>query len=161
MSEEDIIMMVDAGSEQGAIEDDEKEFIKNVFEFNDITAREIALHRTKASILWCDDDIDTWEATIIEKRHTLYPVCEETIDNIVGVLNAKDFFALKDKSREKVFKAAVHPAYFVPETIKADDLFRDMKKTHNSMALVVDEYGGLVGILTLWDLAMELVGEIE
>ncbi len=161
VSEEDIIMMIDAGSEQGAIEDDEKEFIKNIFEFNDITAREIALHRTKASILWCDDDMNEWEDTIIQKRHTLYPVCEGTVDNILGVLNAKDYFALSDKSRDTVLKKAVHSAYFVPDTIKADDLLRDMKKTHNSMALVTDEHGGFVGIITLWDLVEELVGEFN
>ncbi len=161
VSEEDIIMMVDAGSEQGAIEDDEKEFIRNVFEFNDITARDVTLHRSKASILWREDGIESWETTIKEKRHTLYPVCEGTVDNIIGILNAKDFFAIKDKSDDAVFDLAIHPAYFVPDSIKADDLFKNMKKTKNSMAIVIDEHGGVVGIITLWDLIEELVGEIE
>ncbi len=161
VSEEEIRMMVDVGSEKGTIDTQEKEFIQNVFEFNDITAEEIAIHRTDVTLLWMEDDLNTWENTIFEQRHTLYPVCEGSPDNIIGVLNAKDYFPLKEKTKESVLAAAVHPAFFVPETIKADVLFRNMKKSHNSMAVVLDEYGGMVGIVTMQDLVEELVGDLN
>jgi len=159
VSEEEIRMMVDAGSEKGAIDEQEKEFIENVFEFDDLTAEEIATHRTDVTILWKEDAIEQWDETIHESRHTLYPVCEDSPDNVVGVLNAKDYFRLRDKSRENVL-ALVKPAFFVPETIKADVLFRKMKKTRNNMAVVLDEYGGMEGIITLNDLVERLVGDL-
>lgn len=159
VSEEEIRMMVDAGSEKGAIDEQEKEFIENVFEFDDLTAEEIATHRTDVTILWKEDAIEQWDETIHESRHTLYPVCEDSPDNVVGTLNAKDYFRLRDKSRENVL-ALVKPAFFVPETIKADVLFRKMKKTRNNMAVVLDEYGGMEGIITLNDLIERLVGDL-
>ena len=161
VSEEEIRMMVDMGSEKGAIDTQEKEFIQNVFEFNDITAGEIAIHRTDVTMLWMEDPVDTWETTIFEQRHTLYPVCDGSADNVIGVLNAKDYFPLKDKTKENVIATAVHPAFFVPETIKADVLFRNMKKSRNSMAVVLDEYSGMVGIVTMQDLVEELVGDLN
>ena len=161
VSEEEIRMMVDAGSEKGTIDTHEKEFIQNVFEFNDITAGEIAIHRTDVALLWLEDDVDVWAHTIFEARHTLYPVCDGSADNVVGILNAKDYFPLKEKTRENILAAAVHPAFFVPETVKADVLFRNMKKSRNSMAVVLDEYGGMVGIVTLQDLVEELVGDLN
>ena len=159
VSEEEIRMMVDAGSEKGAIDEQEKEFIENVFEFDDLTAEEIATHRTDVTILWKEDSIEQWDETIHESRHTLYPVCEDSPDNVVGVLNAKDYFRLRDKSRENVMEL-VKPAFFVPETIKADVLFRKMKKTRNNMVVVLDEYGGMEGIITLNDLIERLVGDL-
>lgn len=161
VSEEEIRMMVDAGSEKGTIDHQEKEFIQNVFEFNDIMVGNIATHRTDVVVLWLEDSDDLWAKTLYENRHTLYPVCDGSPDKIVGILNSKDYFRLADRSREKVLAAAVHPAYFVPETIKADLLFRNMKKTRNSLAVVMDEYGGMVGIVTLFDLIEELVGDLN
>ena len=160
VSEEEIRMMVDAGSEKGTIDHQEKEFIQNVFEFNDIMVGNISTHRTDVIVLWLEDSDQVWEKTIHESRHTLYPVCDGSPDKIVGILNAKDYFRLDDKSRQSVMSQAVHPAYFVPETIKADLLFRNMKKTRNTMAVVMDEYGGMVGIITLYDLIEELVGDL-
>lgn len=159
--EEEIRMMVDAGGEKGTIDRTEQEFIQNVFEFDDLTAEEIATHRTDVDLLWIQDSMDEWAQTIHSTRHTLYPVCDESPDNIVGILNAKDYFRLDDKTRESVFSAAVHPAYFVPENIKADVLFQNMKRNHESMAIVLDEYGGMVGIVTINDLVEQLVGTIS
>ena len=159
VSEEEIRMMVDAGSEKGAIDEQEKEFIQNVFEFDDLTAEEIATHRTEVTILWLEDEIDEWDKTIHESRHTLYPVCKDSPDNVVGMLNAKDYFRLEDKSRDSVLSIIREP-FFIPETTKADVLFRKMKKTHNNMAIVLDEYGGMVGIITMNDLIEELVGDL-
>lgn len=160
VSEEEIRMMVDAGSEKGAIDQQEKEFIQNVFEFDDLTAEEIATHRTDITILWIEDSMEVWEETVHDSRHTLYPVCEGSADNVVGILNAKDYFRLNDKSRDVVMREAVRPAFFVPATIKADVLFRNMRQTRNSMAIVLDEYGGVVGIVTLNDLIEQLVGDL-
>ncbi|MBE6939634.1 MAG: HlyC/CorC family transporter [Ruminococcaceae bacterium] len=161
VNEEEIRMMVDAGSEKGTIDSQEREFIQNVFEFNDINVGDIATHRTDVDILWLEDDDAQWETTIHEARHTRYPICGDTADDIVGVLNTKDYFRLADKSRENVMAEAVYPVYFVPETVTADVLFRNMRKNRNSMAVVLDEHGGMVGIVTLNDLIEELVGELN
>lgn len=161
VSEEEIRMMVDAGSEKGTIDHQEKEFIQNVFEFNDIVVGDIATHRTDTALLWMEDSDEVWDNTIHENRYTRYPVCDGSPDNIIGLLNAKDYFRLTDRSRKNVLAEAVQPAYFVPESVKADVLFRNMRKTHNSMAVVMDEYGGMVGIITLYDLIEELVGDLN
>lgn len=161
VDEEDIRMLVDAGSESGTIDHEEKELIRNVFEFDDLNAGDIATHRTEVALLWMEDDISVWEETIHENRHTLYPVCEESADHVVGILNAKDFFRLSDKSRESVLENTIKQPYFVPENVKADVLFRNMKSTRNNMAIVLDEYGGMTGIVTLYDLVEQLVGEFD
>ena len=161
VTEEEIRMMVDAGSEKGAIDVEEKELIQNVFEFDDLTADEIATHRTEISLLWMDETAEEWEETIHESRHTYFPICEESGDNVIGVLNAKDYFRLADKSRENVLKEAVKPAYLVPEAVKADVLFKNMKKTHNYFAVVLDEYGGMSGNVTMTDLIECIVGDLQ
>lgn len=161
VTEEEIRMMVDAGSEKGTIDYVEKEMIQNIFEFDDLTVGEICTHRTEVSLLWTDESIEQWENTIHQSRHSLYPVCNESVDDIVGVLNAKDYFRLNEKTYDSIMEAAVRPAYFVPETIKADILFRSMKKSRNYFAVVLDEYGGMSGIVTMNDLVQQLVGEID
>ena len=160
VSEEEIRMMVDAGGESGTIEQEEKEIIQNVFEFNDIDAGEIAVHRTDVDVLYLEDEVSEWEALIHESRHTLYPLCDGSADKVIGILNAKDYFRLEDHSKDSVLEAAVHPVYFTPETTKADVLFRNMKKARTALAVVVDEYGGMVGIVTIQDLIEELVGDL-
>ena len=160
VNEEEILMMVDAGSEKGAIDEQEKEFIQNVFEFDDLTADEIAVHRTEVTILWMEDSMEQWAQTIHDSRHTLYPICEDSADNVIGILNAKDYFRLDDKSRENVMASAVREPFFVPATIKADVLFRKMKKNGRIMSVVLDEYGGMVGIITMNDLIEQLVGDL-
>ncbi|MEG0900263.1 MAG: hemolysin family protein [Oscillospiraceae bacterium] len=160
VSEEEIRMMVDVGSEKGAIDHEEKQFIQNVFEFDDLTAGDIATHRTDISLLCLEENMEDWKAIIHNSRHALYPVCKESADNIVGILNAKEYFRLDEKSRDAVMQTAVKPAYFVPESVKADVLFRNMKHSHNSLAVVLDEYGGVIGIITLNDLVEQLVGDL-
>lgn len=161
VTEEDIRMMVDAGTEKGTIDLDEQQIITNVFEFDDITAGEIATHRTDIAFLWVEETDEEWEETIFSSRHSLYPVCDESVDNVVGILNTKDYFRLRDKSRGNVMKEAVRSAYFVPESVKADVLFERMKHTRNHFAVVLDEYGGMSGIVTINDLLEELVGDID
>lgn len=161
VSEEDIRMLVDAGSEKGTIEHQEKEFIQNVFEFNDIPVGSIATHRTDVCFLWLSDDVVEWDKTIHQSRHTLYPVCDDSIDNIIGVLNAKDYFRLNDKNKANILSEAIIPPYFVMETTKADVLFKSMRASKQSMAIVLDEYGGMIGIVTIFDLLEELVGDLN
>ncbi|MDD2573763.1 MAG: hemolysin family protein [Firmicutes bacterium] len=161
ITEEEIRMMVDRGSEKGAINHTEKEMIQNVFEFDDKDAEDVMIHRTEVSILWLDESIDQWKKTIIESRHSVFPVCDETTDNVVGILKAKDFFGAKDKTLENIIRNALKPAYFVPETVRTDVLFRNMKKTRNHFAIVLDDYGGMSGIITMNDLLEELVGDLE
>jgi putative hemolysin len=153
--------MVDVGSENGTIDDDEKEFIQNVFEFDDLTAGEIATHRTEIELLWLEEDMDEWKKTIYASRHTRYPICSETVDNVVGILNARDYFRLDTSNREEIMQNAVKPAYFVPETVKADVLFKNMKNGRGSLAVVLDEYGGMTGIVTMNDLIGRLVGDLQ
>ena len=126
VSEEEIRMMVDAGSEKGAIDQQEREFIENVFEFDDLTAKDIATHRVEAVMLYLEESMEDWAAVIHDSRHTLYPVCDGSPDDVVGILNAKDYFRLDSKSREEVM-TIVRPPFFVPETIRAAILFRKMR----------------------------------
>ena len=161
ITEEEIRMMVDEGSEKGAINHSEKEMIQNIFEFDDKTAEDVMTHRTEVSLLWLDESDEQWEKTIIDSRHSIYPVCDQTTDDIIGVLNSKDYFRLNDKTRENIMKNAVKPAYFVPETVRTDVLFRNMKQSRNHFAIVLDEYGGMNGIITMNDLLEQLVGDLD
>ena len=160
VSEESIRMMVDTGSEKGAIDHEEKEFIENVFEFDDLTAGEIATHRTDITFLWLEDDMSQWKDTIFRSRHTCYPVCGKSADDVIGILYAGDYFRLENNSRGNVLKSAVKPAYFVPESVKADVLFRNMRQNHERIAVVLDEYSGVTGIVTRNDLIEQLVGDL-
>ena len=160
VSEEEIRMMVDVGPQKGTIDHEEKQFIQNVFEFDDLTAGEIATHRTDLTILWQEESMEEWASTIHNSRHTRYPVCGESADDVVGILNAKDYFRLTDRSRETVMEQAVETPYFVPDSVKADVLFRNMKGSCHPLAVVLDEYGGMTGIVTINDLVEQLVGDL-
>ena len=161
VSEEEIRFMVDEGSQKGVIDEQEQELIQNIFEFDDLTVSEFATHRTDIAILWMEDDNDKWEEIIHETRHSVYPVCDETIDNVVGVLSVKDFFRYRSMDRSAMLEEVVRPAYFVPEGIHADVLFKQMKKTKNHFAVVLDEYGGMMGIVTMNDLVEQILGELD
>ncbi len=162
VTEEEILMMSDAGAEKGTIDEADNRIIKNIFEFDDLTAEQVCTHRTDVIMLWAEDSVETWEDTIHRTRHSRFPICGESVDNIIGILNAKDYFRLEDKSRENIMKNAVREPYFVHETMKADVLFAQMKKRGaHHFAVVVDEYGGMTGIITVTDLVEELVGEFD
>lgn len=160
VTEEEILMMSDAGAEKGTIDEDEHRIIKNVFAFDDMTAEQICTHRTDVSVLWEEESSEEWEKTIHRTRHSVYPICGESVDNVIGLLNAKDYFRLEDKSKENVMKNAVREPYFVHDNMKADQLFAKMKLSGaNHFSIVVDEYGGMSGIVTITDLVEELVGD--
>ena len=160
VSEEEIRMLLTTGNEQGNIDAQETEMIQNVFEFDDISVLELCTHRLDVVYLSLEDDDAQWEETIHESRHTFFPVCGESIDDIRGVLNTKDYFRMRGKSREYILEHAVDQVDLVPETMKANVLFQNMQKSRNYFAAVIDEYGGISGIITLHDLMEALVGEL-
>lgn len=161
VSEEDIRLMADAGSENGSIGESENEMIQNIFEFDDITVGEIATHRTEMTVLWGEDSDEAWASTVLNDIHSYYPICGENIDSIVGILDAKKYLRLSDRSRASVMANAVEKTHYAAEVMKADALFREMKTEHYTVAIVVDEYGGTSGLVTLNDLIEQIVGDLE
>ncbi|MBQ8840468.1 MAG: HlyC/CorC family transporter [Clostridia bacterium] len=161
VTEEEIRLMVNSSSLSGEIDESENEMIQNIFEFDDISVSEICTHRTDVTFLYLDDSFADWKKTIISTRHGFYPVCRGNTDDIMGVLNAKKFFRSECKDQETAIKKTVEKPFLVPETIKADTLFEKMKETRNYFAIVIDEYGGTSGVVTMHDLLEVLVGELN
>ena len=160
VTEEEIKMMVNQGEEKGSIEENEKELINNVFEFNDIIASEIMTYRTDIYAIEINEDVYEILDEIDEYKYSRIPVYEETIDDIKGILFLKDI--LKLVSTRKEFKIAdiMRDAYFVPESKPIDEIFEELQANKMQMAIVVDEYGGTAGLLTMEDILEELVGNI-
>ena len=161
ITEDEIRLMIDAGSARGAINASEKEIIHNVFEFDDINAAEIMTHRRYVTFLDLRDSDEEWERAVKKNRHSFYPICDGDPDRITGILSAGDYFRLTQRDRQNVLIHAVQPPQLVPATVKADHLFRNMKKKRNHFALVIDEYGSMLGIVTMNDLLELLVGDLE
>jgi len=161
VTEEEIRLMIDVGSAKGTIKVGEKEILHNVFEFDDKTAGEVMTHRRDTVLLKLEDSDEEWEKAIIESRHNFFPVCGKNQDDIAGVLVFRDYLCLSDRRRETVMARAVRPAQFVPITVRTHTLFAKMKKSRNHFAVVVDEHGSLMGIVTMKDLLEELVGNLD
>ncbi len=161
VTEEEIVMMAEAGSEKGSIESEETELIKNIFDFKDLSIGEISTHRKDADILFQNNTDEQWEELIYSTNHTYYPVCGDNVDDVVGVLFTKDYFRLKDKSRKSVMKNAVQKPVFIYENAAANSVFTQMKTTHDYFAVVIDEYGGMAGIVTIHDLLEAIVGDMD
>lgn len=161
VTEEEIRMMLAEGKEQGTIQKEESKMIQNVFEFNDTTAEQVSTRRRDLVCLNLEDDAQEWEKTIRECRFSHFPIIDSNQEDVVGILDTKDYFRSEDKSKEYVMKNAVDDPYFVPENMKANILFAHMKKVRIYFAVVLDEYGGMSGIVTLHDLVEALVGELE
>lgn len=160
VSEEEIKMMVDVGEEKGTIEKGEKEMINNIFEFNDRIVSEIMIPRTQVYAL--DMELTINEAIDMLNEDTRYsriPIYDENIDNIRGIVYVKDML-LTQKNRNTKLKNIAREATYVLESIYVDDVFRELKKNKKQIAVVVDEYGGTAGIVTMEDILEEIVGEI-
>lgn len=161
VTEEEIKMMVDQGEEKGTIKEEEKELINNVFEFNDITVSEIMRHRK--DIFAVDINISTEELLQVlsqeEYRYSRIPVYDETIDEIKGILYVKDVLKNINKKTFKV-KNVVNDAYFVSQNRLINEVFKELQKNKKQIAIIVDEYGGTAGIITMEDILEELVGDI-
>ena len=160
VSEDEIRMMVDLGEERGTIEANEKELIDNIFEFNNTTAEDVMVHRTDMVMIWADDPADEILRTIQDSGMSRFPVCEEDADDIIGLLNTRDYLLNAQLAHPKSLRELLRPAYFVPESVRTDVLFRDMQSKKVHMAIVVDEYGGTSGLVTMEDLLEEIVGHI-
>ncbi|NLE53166.1 MAG: HlyC/CorC family transporter [Chloroflexi bacterium] len=162
VTEEEIKMMVDAGSEGGAIEDEEKEMIYSIFQFGDTLTREVMVPRIDVVALDIRTPLQEAVNVIVEAGHSRIPVYEESIDHIRGLLYAKDILAAwRDGQLDRPVGEMLRPAYFVPESKKAGDLLTDLQQRKIHLAIVVDEYGGTAGLVTLEDLIEEIVGEIR
>ena len=160
VTEEEIRMMVDVGEEKGSIEEEEKELINNVFEFNDKTVSEAMIHRTEVYAIDVNSKIEDILSDLKAYKYSRIPVYDETIDNIVGVLFIKDFLALVYTKKEAKIKKLMRPAYFVSESKPINEFFKEMQRDKQQLAIVVDEYGGTAGIITMEDMIEELVGNI-
>ena len=160
VTEEEIKMMIDQGEEKGVIEETEKELINNVFDFNDIVASEIMTHRTDMYAIEISENLYELLDEIDEYKYSRIPVYEETIDNIKGILFLKDILKLISTKKEIKIKDTLRQAYFVPETKPIDEIFKELQNNKKQMAIVVDEYGGTAGLLTMEDILEELVGNI-
>ena len=162
VTEEEIKLLVDAGSEGGAIEDEEKEMIYSIFQFGDTLTREVMVPRIDVVGLDIDAPLDEALRTIVGAGHSRIPVYEESIDHIRGLLYAKDLLSLwQSGDTDRPIREILRPAHFVPESKKAGDLLTDMQQRKVHLAIVVDEYGGTAGLVTLEDLIEEIVGEIR
>ncbi len=160
VTEEEIRMMIDVGEEKGSIEEEEKELINNVFEFNDKIVSEVMHHRREVYAIDVKSDISDILADLKEYKYSRIPVYEENIDNVVGILFIKDLLAYSYINKEAKIKKLMRPAYFVSESKPINEVFRDMQKSKNQLAIVLDEYGGTAGIISMEDIIEELVGNI-
>ena len=161
VTEEEIRMMVDVGEEKGTIEEEEKELINNVFEFNDIAVSEIMTHRTDMYAININDNIMEMLDELDEYKYSRIPIYEETIDDIKGILYIKDLFKYISMGQKNInIREVMREAYFVSQHKMINDLFKEMQRNNKQMAIVVDEYGGTAGIVTMEDIIEELVGNI-
>ena len=160
VTEEDIRALVDMGEESGAIEEAEKEMIENIFEFNNLTAENVMTHRTDVTAIWVNEEWDVILQTIRETGLSRFPVYNEDMDDIIGTLNTRVFLLNMQTEHPRTLREMIREAYFVPSTVQADLLFRNMQLKKIHMAIVIDEYGGMAGIVTMEDLLEEIVGNI-
>jgi CBS domain containing-hemolysin-like protein len=163
LSEKELRTLVDVGEEKGALLKEEKEMIHGIFELHGTVVREIMVPRTDMVCLEKDSSLTTVLNVVKEKMHSRIPVYDDTVDNIVGILYIKDLLPFIRKRNTSDFKLEklVRPAYYVPEQKKINELLREFQAQKIHMAIVVDEYGGTSGLVTLEDVIEEIVGEIQ
>jgi putative hemolysin len=164
VTEEEIKMMVSVGAEEAEIEEEEKEMIHSIFEFGDTIVREVMVPRPDMVVVESSVTIKEVLEQVIKAGHSRIPVYENTIDNVIGLMYAKDLLIYLNRTKEDqqaaVIKKLMRPAYFVPETKHVSELLREMQQKKTHMAVVLDEYGGTAGLVTIEDLLEEIVGEI-
>jgi putative hemolysin len=162
ITEEEIRLMINVGEEKGIFRETETEMINSIFEFDDTVAKEVMTPRTAIIALSSEATLDEILNIIVEENFSRIPVYEESIDHIIGILYIKDLFAKikKDMEWKVSLKDIIRPVYFVPEYKKIDDLFKEMQKTKTHISIVIDEYGGTAGLITIEDLLEEIVGNI-
>jgi putative hemolysin len=162
VTEEELLLMVNVGEEEGLIEPDEREMIEGIFTFGDTVVREVMIPRVDIVALEAGVTFDEALEMVISRGHSRIPVYEETIDRVIGILYAKDLLPSLRASRSDIsLTSLLRPPYFVPETMKVDALLKDLQTRKVHMAVVVDEYGGTAGVVTIEDLLEEIVGDIQ
>lgn len=163
VTEEDIRMMVDAGNETGAIENTQKEMINNIFEFDDVSADDIMTHRTDVKAVSTAASLADIVKLSIQYGYSRIPVYDEDLDNIVGLAYIKDLlkYVIEPLPKTKKAKDIMREPFYVPKTLNCSKLFSEMTERHVQMAIVVDEYGGTAGIVTLEDLVEAIFGNIQ
>lgn len=162
LTEDGLRLLIDVGDEEEQIEESEKQMIASILEFDDTSAREVMVPRIDMIAMRHDTTLTAALDLIISAGHSRIPVYEESVDHIVGVLYAKDLLKyFRDANRDIAIRDVIRPAYFVPATKKVDELFREMQMQRVHMAVIVDEYGGTSGLVTIEDLLEEIVGEIQ
>ncbi len=160
VTEDDIRVMIDAAEEKGDIDADSREMLENVFEFDDISAGDVMVHRTDMTVIYDTDTTEEILSTIVESGYSRLPVCSETIDQVIGLVRTRELLlALREKDSIDI-REVMQDVFFVPETIKANRLLQEMKKNKSHMAVVVDEFGGTAGLVTMEDLLETIVGDI-
>ncbi len=160
VTEEEIRMMVDEGQEKGTIEQEEKEMINNIFEFNDKIVSEVMIHRTDIFAIDIDSNVKELLGQLDDYKYSRVPVYEETIDEIQGILFVKDILIKISKKQDFKLKDVIREAYFVPQSKPIDEVFRELQRNKIQMAIVLDEYGGTAGLITMEDILEEIVGNI-
>ena len=160
-SAEELKLILKQGMESGAIKSTEQELIENVFEFNETTAKQIMVPRTKIFALEVSASDDEIMSHVLDNGNSRIPVYKENIDDVVGVIHSKDLLSMVSKGDTIVLSDILRPAYFIPETKKIDSLLKDFQRRRTHMAVVLDEFGGTSGIVTMEDILEELVGEIQ
>ncbi|EPR14460.1 hemolysin family protein [Ruminiclostridium papyrosolvens] len=161
VTEEEIRMMMEVGEERGVIQDSEKEMIDNIFEFDNKHVSEIMTHRTDIDGIPVDSDLEYVLYVMNRDKYTRVPVYSENLDNVVGILHVKDLLEYtQNNAKDFSLKKITRSAYFVPESKRTDELFKEMQKNKVHLAVVIDEYGGTSGIVTIEDLLEEIVGNI-
>lgn len=160
VTEEEIKMLIDEGEEKGTIELEEKEMINNIFEFNDISVSEVMTHRTDIFAIDINSDIEENLKELDDYKYSRIPIYEDTIDDIKGILFIKDLLKYYRAKKPIKVKSIMREAYFVSENKPINELFKDLQKNKMQMAIVIDEYGGTAGLVTMEDLLEEIVGNI-
>lgn len=161
-SEDEILDIIADGVKSGALDEKEEEIIKNIIEFNDLKAGEVMVPRTEMISIDINESDENLLRSIILRGHTLIPVYEDSIDNIVGILHSKDVIRLLLESGSiSSFKNLIRPAYFIPETKLISEILTEMQQRGERLAIVSDEYGGTEGVITIEDILEEIVGEIK
>jgi putative hemolysin len=160
VTEDEIRMMVDVGHERGSIDAGEKDMIVGVFELDKTIARDVMTHRVDVVAIEADAGCDEIVAVIEESGHSRFPVYDDSLDDILGILSSRTYLINLRAEQPKTLRELLRPARFVPETVRADILLRDMRQCKDHLAIVLDEYGGFSGVVTMEDLLEEIVGSI-
>ncbi len=161
ISEDEIRILISEGVKSGSIDETERKIIENIFEFNDLKANEVMIPRTEMKAIDIEDDEKVNAGIIIRSGHSLIPVYEKSLDNIIGVIHTKDFIKSYIDNLPHLFKSVIRPAYFIPETKLISEVLKEMQARGERIAVVKDEYGGTEGVITMEDILEEIVGKMK